>query len=183
MPHKFLKTKILFLILACLIVAAFTSSAFGQPDSYKIISVANQKDVPNRSGGYLPLGKKPARFSNLYNITFEYVKIPANGADISVVGAVNLDKIRPDAPLIYQFEELALSDKTVSFKTETIDNVHYEFCGQYLKKGELVRFNRKKVSVLRGTLTKYANNKKAAESEMLFSYVVWEAPYYIPPKS
>lgn len=167
------------LIFICLLTAVFQSFVFGQPESYKILTVPQITTSPPRSGGYLPLAKLPPKFSNFDNFTYQVI---ANKGKLSeVVGAINIYESPTESSHIFQFEELSLSVKTISFKTETFNDIHYEFQGTYLKNKDFVRFNRRKIPVLEGTLTKFVNDKKDVETKLRFYYIVWEAPYYLPP--
>ncbi len=178
------------LAILLLVLAPFASLAMAQKIDYRIITIPISKSDYYQFGGYLPSGKVSKEFLCFSNFTFEYVssgkstknsaKIVGNlGIKLPASNSIGCDFSKG---IDYQFEEFAVSKKTITFKTEKKDNIHFSFTGTYLKKGDLVRFNRKKITVLAGTLTKYLDSKKVAEAKMRFFYVVWEANYYVPPQ-
>jgi len=187
MLKKLLNKNINYLavgLLAFALIAVLPQQASAQKvDSYKILTVPNEVTKVGfyPFGGYKVIGEKPVEFSKLNNFTVEFTERPQKNSDLKLVGAVIITKDKQSSQ-IYQFEKLSLSDKTISYKTETIDGIRYEFDGKYLKKGELVRYNGKKTVVLSGVLTKFENDRKAVEKPLSFSFIVWKAPYYSPSK-
>jgi hypothetical protein len=180
---KIMLNKLFSAICFFVFMSAFQQIDLGQPKSYTVITVRDKTDYSSRDGGYLPIGKLPKEFSNLFNFTFEHISMCTSysGRVTEYVGAVNTYKSASAPSHIFQFEELSFTDNTISFKTETFERTYYKFEGKYLKKGELVRFNRKKTAVLEGIFSKFVADEKESEIKMSFSYLVWEAPYYIPP--
>lgn len=170
------------LVYSLLLLLSFTGASFAQsqPKEYKVIETAAPKRLLHHSGGYVPIGKKPVSFSNFYNFTFEPAGRIEKGKMAKYVGAVNLYKSDSGSNLLYQFEELNFSDSGLSFKTETLGGILYEFVGTYLKKGDLIKYNRKNIAVMQGTLTKFSNGVKTAEAKMRFKYIIWVANYYNP---
>lgn len=176
---KYIKPPlILFLLLG-----AWTTFGAAQEKNYKILVVDNNLSKNNfyPYGGYKMFGEKAADFSEFNNFTLEFAELPQNGQPLKLVGAA-IFNLTPESSIIYQFDSLTISEREISFSTETKDAIRYEFAGVFLKKGEFTRYNGKKIPVLEGTLKRFKYGAEAAKASARFVFNVWKAPYYQKPR-
>lgn len=167
--------------LAAPVIGAPASGAAQLDAPYKILSAPYEIIEADFDpfGGYVIRGRKPRGFDDFDNFTLDIAGEPARGRDIKVVGGVVTSSGGHDST-VFQLERMNLSVSKLSFTTETVGGVGYEFEGRFLRGGALSRFSRK-VSVLEGVLTKYVGGAKVAERRLRFNFVVWKARYYVRP--
>lgn len=162
------------------------SSFISSVTSCQIIEIP-KKSLPNEFypfGGFISNGKLPADFQNFDNFTLDIPtfldkpnEISDSAESLKVIGALvtrSFDK-EPYERQNYPIEQLSLSPDKINFTTETFNNVHYEFSGNFLKKGNFVDFNASKTIVLEGNLKKFEQSKAPQEAILRFSFKVWKA--------
>ena len=169
-------------ILFTAILFGFQLSIFGQTDeSYKILTVpdtiTNTEFYP--FGGCLIYGKKPAAFSDFYSFSLEDTKQKSSAQKLEIVGAVMTSENGKNS--VFRMEEVSLTNKTLQVKTETIDQIRYEFSGKYTKKGDLRRFYKNQTAVLQGKFAKIINGESASSMNVVFYFKVWKAESYYRP--
>ena len=75
--------------------------------------------------------------------------------------------------VVYRFKTIsAASQNNLTFTTATRQGTYYSFSGRFLKGGVFAELDSTiwDQPILEGTLTKYKNGKKVADSRMTFSY-------------
>jgi hypothetical protein len=74
--------------------------------------------------------------------------------------------------VVYRFQSISASQNNLTFKTLARGGTSYSFSGHFLKGGVYAEMDSSawNQSLLEGTLTKFKNGKKIAESRMRFSY-------------
>ena len=71
----------------------------------------------------------------------------------------------------FPFKQLSVSRERFTFTTVAVSNISYSFAGRFLKGGVYGAGNLDdETPVLEGTLIKYRNGKKVAESKLTFVY-------------
>jgi hypothetical protein len=65
----------------------------------------------------------------------------------------------------YKFSKISINNRLISFETETVNNVSYKFIGEYPDYSDNSEY---KGYDLKGTMTKYKNNKKIAKTMIAF---------------
>lgn len=178
-PLKFLFVS----LISGLFFFGLNLPASGQTqEKYKFLtipdSISKVKFYP--FGGYLLFGKTPPQLKEFYSLCLERTEKNPSNNELKIVGAVITSNDEKSAT--YRMEEVSLTDKSLSFKTEDVDNTHYEFSGKYLRKGDLVRFYRVHTPVLKGSFTKYSDGKIIYSSEVVFYFKVWKAESYYQPE-
>ena len=73
---------------------------------------------------------------------------------------------------VYRFQTISVSQNSITFRTRTRAGISYGFRGRFLKGGVYAEMDSSvwDQPLLEGTLTKFKNGKKIAESRMRFSY-------------
>ncbi|MCA1557009.1 MAG: hypothetical protein LC731_00545 [Acidobacteria bacterium] len=74
--------------------------------------------------------------------------------------------------VIYRFQSISVSQNNFTFRTRTRAGISYSFRGRFMRGGVYAEMDSTvwDQSLLEGTLTKFKNGKKIAESRMRFSY-------------
>jgi hypothetical protein len=74
--------------------------------------------------------------------------------------------------VVYRFQTISVSQNNFTFRTRARAGTSYRFSGRFLKGGVFVEMdsNAWDQPILVGTLSKFKNGKKVAESRMRFSY-------------
>lgn len=74
--------------------------------------------------------------------------------------------------VVYRFQTISVSQNNFTFTTRARGGVSYRFAGRFLKGGVYAEMDSSvwDQPLLEGTLTKFKNGKKVAESRMRFSY-------------
>jgi hypothetical protein len=74
--------------------------------------------------------------------------------------------------IVYRFQSISVSQNNFTFKTRARSGISYSFSGRFLKGGVYAEMDSSAWDqpLLEGTLTKFKNGKKIAESRMRFSY-------------
>lgn len=73
---------------------------------------------------------------------------------------------------VYRFQTISVSQSKFTFKTRARGGTSYSFAGRFLKGGAYAEMDSSlwDQPLLEGTLTKFKNGNKVAESRMRFSY-------------
>lgn len=183
---KTLFVKIFFpaqsLVLLISVIGFVSGAAAQSVEKYKILSVADgfSRSGFDPIGGFVLYGGSSESFQNFNNFTLDQVRDEKTAAgQIKLVGGLTVN-LTDDSSRTFQMENISINAKTLTFSTETLNDVRYEFNGIFLKSGSFSRYNGKKVPVLRGTLKKYDSGKLTTEENLRFSFKVWKARYYVP---
>lgn len=74
--------------------------------------------------------------------------------------------------VVYRFQNISVSRNRLTFKTRARGGTSYSFTGRFLRGGVYAEMDSSvwDQSLLEGTLTKFKNGKKIAESRIRFSY-------------
>jgi hypothetical protein len=74
--------------------------------------------------------------------------------------------------VVYRFQTISVSQNKFTFTTRARSGTSYSFAGRFLKGGAYAEMDSTlwDQPLLEGTLTKFKNGKKVAESRMRFSY-------------
>ncbi len=74
--------------------------------------------------------------------------------------------------VVYRFQSISASQNNLTFSTRARGGTSYKFAGRFLKGGVYAEMDSSvwDQPLLEGTLTKFKNGKKVAESRMRFSY-------------
>jgi hypothetical protein len=74
--------------------------------------------------------------------------------------------------VVYRFSTISASQNNFTFRTRTRQGTSYRFAGRFMKGGVYAEMDSSLWDqvLLQGTLTKFKNGKKIAESRMRFSY-------------
>ncbi len=171
--------KTVFILIA--LAFALPLNIFGQDNSYKILTVPDTITKVDfyPFGGYLISGEKSADFSDFYSFSREDTKNKAAAQNLKIVGAVMTSENGKNN--VFRMEDVSLTNKTLNFRTETVDGVRYELNGTYTKKGDLRRFYKNQTAVLRGKLSKFSNNESVFSADVVFYFKVWKAESYYRP--
>lgn len=149
---------VLALLLAGTVATSAPLKRFGA-------SSAGQKKF-NPEGEFYPLGKAPK--------------------DLGEVGGIDLFRSGNNRPftshthsgvvttngVVYRFQTISVSQNSLTFKTRARSGTSYSFAGRFLKGGVYAEMDNStwNDAFLEGTLTRFKNGKKVAESRMRFSY-------------
>ena len=163
--------QIRFFIVWSIICFSSLSVFSQQKKQYIILAVPNTKAVSDHIGRYPILGNEADSHEFVIDYADDFKDIKTNFKVVGMLGANGNE---------YRLSKLNVSSNIISFQTETIDNVRFEFEGVFLKKGNLTRFYRKTTPVLKGTLTKYINGVKDSAVTFTCRYRALKAPYYLP---
>jgi hypothetical protein len=74
--------------------------------------------------------------------------------------------------VVHRFQNISVSQNSITFTTRARSGISYKFSGRFLKGGVYAEMDSSvwDQPLLEGTLTKFKNGKKVAESRMRFSY-------------
>jgi hypothetical protein len=74
--------------------------------------------------------------------------------------------------VVYRFQTISAAQNSLTFKTRARTGTSYSFTGRFLKGGVYAEMDSSvwDQPLLEGTLTRFKNGKKVAESRMRFSY-------------
>jgi hypothetical protein len=156
-------------------------SNFQSVKSCKVLEVPQNifdKDF-NPIGGYQVFGENLGNLSDFSNFTLDRYFEDEGKDQSKLVGGVVI-KIGDMTSETYQIEKLFISHQEIKFSTESLNNIKYEFSGNFLKDGNFTRFNEKDIAVLEGTIKKIDSDKTIDEQKMKFKYIVWKARFLVP---
>lgn len=111
---------------------------------------------------------------------FHYFDIYNKNFDVNVKDDRYGELIAPSGNLFagdgsksYSFTSISISNGKLTFATETVNGVAYEFSGEFLIKGNFYTLD-PNAKVLKGTLTKKINGKRSKLKELYFGWTIDE---------
>ena len=129
-------------------------------------NIEEKEDEFYAGGDYYLIGNSPKGFED-----FESLSISTDDWDDK------LEKLAPTAPKgslftkkEHKFTRIAINNRWLSFKTEKINGISYEFIGNYPKE-EISLNNGEDFVYLQGRLIKFKDGKKVAEIEVKFGAI------------
>ena len=117
-------------------------------------------------GYYSLVGTHPRGFENFDTIQYWRKDQEQSGPDISE----RLSGVTADEGVLYRYANLSLNRRRFAFNTVRVKGISYSFSGRFLRTDFVnadLDFDK---PVLSGTLRKYRNGKKVAESRVRLSY-------------
>lgn len=152
------------LFFSALLIASALMVGVGAPLSKLNASISQKKFDPE--GEFLPLGKAPKGLEEVAAID-----LFRSGRNRPFTSHSH-SGVTTTRGLVYRFQSISASQNSLTFKTQSRGGISYSFSGRFLKGGVFAEMDSAawNDSFLEGTLTRFKNGKKVAESRMRFSY-------------
>jgi hypothetical protein len=156
------KRSYVTLFFLALLVAG--SALAAPPAAFKALSAPLKKFDPE--GQFNPIGKAPKGLEEVASID-----LFRSGRNRPFTSHTH-SGVATTRGVVYRFRTISASQNSLTFTTATRQGTNYRFSGRFLKGGVFAELDSTvwDQPILEGTLTKYKNGKKVAESRMTFSY-------------
>lgn len=138
------------------------------------ISTVESEEKPvyefDAGGDYYIIGDLPEGFKDFEGLSITTKNYENASAENDYAGV----PVPPEGYIYmkkeFKFVRINIADKQISFETEDVRGISYQFVGEFIEEEEIKNGEYSDYAVLKGRLSKMKNGLKIAESEVKFAY-------------